>query len=183
MDLLLCQAVRKIRYINWHGLTKMIRNILALQQNLRNLVVIHETSTTKARRGGTSNMTSKAQTNPTKNPQQQAQSRQSSSDGFEKSTKLWELIGKEPEEMLNWLKSMGPMHSFDDYRAALNLMLGIENGASLATATSPSIQQNGFNAAANSSGGPITPGAHLKPGTTNKISGDVSRQKLNEYRE
>ncbi|UZJ53559.1 hypothetical protein CBS101457_002879 [Exobasidium rhododendri] len=140
MDLLLCQAVRKIRYMNRHGLTKMIRNILALQQSLRNIVVIHESQ---------------------------------GAWGFEKSTKLWELIGKEPEEMMKWIKTMGPMHSFDDYRAALNLMLGIENGGCFA-----------FNSTTNgggTTGGPILPGAHLKPGTTNKISGDVSRQKLNEY--
>lgn len=86
MDLQLCQAIRKIRYINKHGLTKMIRNILALQQNLRNIVVIHETS--NAVKG-------EKEPTPAKQPWQAA--RQASSDGFQKSMKLWELVGRGPE--------------------------------------------------------------------------------------
>jgi hypothetical protein len=74
------------------------------------------------------------------------------------------------------------MHSFEDYRSALNLMLGLENGsAGAANTTSPETIQSAIFSA--SSGGPALPGAHLKPGTTSKITGDVSRQKLNEYRE
>lgn len=76
--------------------------------------------------------------------------------------------------MLSWIRSEGPMHSFDDYRSALNLMLGLENGSAAQT-NSPVKTQ------ATSSGGPSLPGANLKPGTTMKIAGDVSRQKLNEY--
>jgi hypothetical protein len=82
--------------------------------------------------------------------------------------------------MLSWIRAKGPMHSFDDYRAALNLMLGLENGFA-ATVTSPSVSQTAFTIAG--PGGPLPPGAKLKPGTTKKISGEVSRQKLNELRE
>ena len=86
MDLQLCQAIRKIRYINKHGLTKMIRNILALQQNLRNIVVIHETSNAV-----------KGDNEPTAGKQSWQAARQASSDGFQKSMKLWELVGRGPE--------------------------------------------------------------------------------------
>jgi hypothetical protein len=83
MDLQMCQAIRKIRYINQHGLTKMIRNILALQQSLRNIVVIHETSNKEE--------------SEQKGTKQEKQVSHTLSEGFEKSTKLWELVGKEPE--------------------------------------------------------------------------------------
>ena len=79
--------------------------------------------------------------------------------------------------MLAWIRSAGSQHSFDDYRAALNLMLGLENGGP-GPASSP-VLQTGFTTTA--TGGPVPPGAHLKPGTAAKSSGDVSRQKLNEY--
>lgn len=168
MDVQLCQAVRKIRFINRHGLTKMIRNILALQQNLRNIVVIHETTSGNAKQA--SSGSKQTWLSP-------------SADGFEKSTKLWELIGREPEQMLSWIRSEGAMHSFEDYRSALNLMLGLENGIGAhGNITSPiTAQLAAFGGG--SSGGPALPGAHLKPGTTARITGDVSRQKLNEYRE
>lgn len=87
MDLQLCQAVRKIRFINRHGLTKMIRNILALQQNLRNIVVVQETS-------------SRAKSGHSEAKQLWLEA---SADGFEKSTKLWELIGKEPEVSVSYV--------------------------------------------------------------------------------
>lgn len=38
MDALVVSAVRRVRAINRHGVTKMLRNILALQQNLKNIV-------------------------------------------------------------------------------------------------------------------------------------------------
>lgn len=90
MDLQLCQAIRKIRFINRHGLTKMIRNILALQQNLRNIVVIHETSY---------NLSSSSRANGSENKPTWLQA---SMDGFGKSTKLWELVGKEPEVRIDY---------------------------------------------------------------------------------
>lgn len=87
MDSMLCASVRNIKAVNQQGVTKMIRNILALQQNLRNIVI-----------ADTSKLTSVGK-----------QSRQGLDAGraainedferwnnFDKSKGLWELLSKEP---------------------------------------------------------------------------------------
>lgn len=164
MDLQLCQAIRKVRFINRNGLTKMIRNILALQQNLRNLVVVHE-AMTRPSPGSASEQVDE---------DTELEARYSGSyDGFEKCRKLWELVGKEPEYLLASIRQSGPQHSFDDYHSALNLMLGLENGKITSSNVSATLSDQ-------SQQGPNPPGANLRPGTSEKPR-EVSRQKLNEY--
>lgn len=67
--------------------------------------------------------------------------------------------------MLDAIKASGSQHTFDEYKSALNLMLGLDNvGKDAATPTS-------------AAPGLVAAGA----GTTGK--GEVSRRKFNEYRE
>ncbi|PWN33264.1 uncharacterized protein FA14DRAFT_147041 [Meira miltonrushii] len=140
MDLQLCKAIRKVRFINRHGLTKMIRNIMALQQNLRNIV-------------------------PAVN------------DGFERCRKLWELVGKTPDEVLGTIRQTGAQHSFEEYHAVLKLILGLENGQTNQAQTPTSTLSN---FAAQEGQGPLPPNANLRPGTVEQ-KGEVSRQKIDEY--
>ncbi|CEH13755.1 Exocyst complex subunit Sec8 [Ceraceosorus bombacis] len=107
MDTMLCASVRKIRAVNQQGVTKMIRNILALQQNLRNIVI-----------ADTSKLTSVGK-----------QSRQGLDAGraainedferwnnFDRSRGLWELLSKEPNIMLAAIRTTpsSKKATFDD---------------------------------------------------------------------
>ncbi|PWN44869.1 hypothetical protein IE81DRAFT_320842 [Ceraceosorus guamensis] len=193
MDTMLCASVRKIRAVNQQGVTKMIRNILALQQNLRNIVI-----------ADTSKLTSVGK-----------QSRQGLDAGraaitedferwnnFDRSRGLWELLSKEPNIMLAAIRttSSSKKATFDEYKSAITLMLGLDNvsasgsasttttttavaapaptSAGAAGAQEPSTPTSAF-APPTTPGGKMLPRAGLKPGTTD-LARDVSRQKFNE---
>ncbi|CAD6900494.1 unnamed protein product [Tilletia controversa] len=128
MDSLLINGVRRVRAMNKYGITKMMRNIMALQQNLKNIV---------------------------ESPLEV---------DFERSRRFWELLGKEPDQYVDAIKNMASRHSFEEYRSALHLMLGLENA----------------NPAASANEGPI-PSSFAGAGTIGTGSRDVSRQKYNEY--
>ncbi|KAE8211658.1 hypothetical protein CF327_g4604 [Tilletia walkeri] len=128
MDSLLISGVRRVRAMNKYGITKMLRNIMALQQNLKNIV---------------------------ESPLEV---------DFERSRRFWELLGKEPDKYVDAIKNMASRHSFEEYKSALHLMLGLENA----------------NPAASTSDGPI-PSSFLGAGTIGTGNRDVSRQKYNEY--
>ncbi|PWN54385.1 hypothetical protein IE53DRAFT_323094 [Violaceomyces palustris] len=142
MDSLLVSCVRKVRAINRQGVTKMIRNILALQQNLKNIV----------------DMPLEVD--------------------FERSKRFWESVAKEPSEMVEGIKSAphGTKHSFEEYRSALCLMLGLENSNPSSSSVSNNVPPTPKTPTA---GGPgQVPGA----GTVNTNgSKEISRQKFNEY--
>ncbi|KAK0551280.1 exocyst subunit [Tilletia horrida] len=128
MDSLLITGVRRVRAMNKPGATKMMRNIMALQQNLKNIV---------------------------EDPLEV---------DFEHSRRFWELLMKEPDQYMDSIKAMGTRHSFEEYKSALHLMLGLENASS----------------AASSSQGPV-PSSFAGAGILGSGSRDVSRQKYNEY--
>lgn len=177
MDVQLCRAIRKIRFINRNGLTKMIRNILALQQNLRNIVVVHEAmqSVDAAGDGAASQGSAAGKKTAARNS-----GYAEAGGNFERCRRLWELVGKDPEHLLNTIRTSGAQHSFDDYQSALNLMMGIDNGAGPASAaTGPG---SNANTGAQSDQGPQLPGANLRPGTSDQPR-ERSRQNINEYRE
>jgi len=131
MDTLLISGVRRVRAINRHGITKMMRNIMALQQNLKNIV-------------------------------------ESPLDvDFERSRRFWELLSKEPDHYVDSIKGLPTRHSFEEYKSALHLMLGLENASTSAGAPT-------------SSSGPV-PSSFAGAGTVGTGNRDVSRQKYNEY--
>jgi hypothetical protein len=86
MDTMLCAAVRRVRAINAQGVTKMIRNILALQQNLRNIVI-----------ADTSALTSLEQSRTKLEANREAIGADTERwNNFDRSRHLWELLTKEP---------------------------------------------------------------------------------------
>ncbi|WFD40365.1 Xaa-Pro aminopeptidase [Malassezia japonica] len=91
MDAVMIDGVRHLRAINRHGVTKMIRNILSLQQNLKNIVAA---------------------------PQRV---------DLERSKKFWEMLSREPEQWLAMVRRTKAQHTFEEYKAALDLCLGIDN--------------------------------------------------------
>ncbi|KAN0063376.1 exocyst subunit [Thecaphora frezii] len=145
MTSLLIHSVQHLRAINRAGVTKMIRNILALQQNLKNIVDMP------------------LEVN------------------FEPCRKFWELLSCEsPVAFLAAIRQTRPhlKQSFDVYKAALHLMLGLENAPPPSSIVPSSSQQPA----------PATPGlgpklAQKGAGTISRRPGeaDISRQKLNEY--
>lgn len=146
---MLVTAVRKVRAVNRHGVTKMIRNILALQQNLKNIV---------------------------DEPLEV---------DFERSRKFWELLGKEPQEMLKTVKAYNKPYSFDELKSVLSLMLGLENvspgaGNITPTTNAPPAVSSVSTSSSSMTGMGAPAGAMLKAGTVN-FAGEVSRQKFNEY--
>lgn len=175
MDLQLCKAVRIIRSINRHGLTKMIRNIMALQQNLRNIVVVNETISGAGSKpagpedgaGGATNISSEGKPFTVV----------AVNDGFERCRKLWELVGKTPDEVLSTIRQTGAQHSFEEYHAVLKLILGLENGPTNQAQTPTSALSN---FTAQEGQGPLPPNANLRPGTVEQTR-EVSRQKIDEY--
>ncbi|KDN51404.1 hypothetical protein K437DRAFT_272907 [Tilletiaria anomala UBC 951] len=127
MDLLLVASVRRLRAINRHGVTKMIRNIMALQQNLKSMVDTPE------------------QVN------------------LERSQRFWDLLLQTPEEMLEVIRKDGAHHTFEEYKSALHLVLGLEN-----------VRASG--GAANG----VLPPAIANAGTFSERR-DTSRNQYNEY--
>ncbi|WFD06742.1 Xaa-Pro aminopeptidase [Malassezia vespertilionis] len=89
MDAMMVSAVTSTGAVNHHGVIKMIRNILSLQQNLKNILAVPQTV------------------------------------DLERSKRLWEMVSREPEQWVAALHRTGPTHSFDEYRAALDLCLGL----------------------------------------------------------
>lgn len=149
MDQLLITNSRHIRLANSHGLSKMMRNLLALQQNLKNI--------------GDSPLEV----------------------DFERSRKFWEVFGKGPkvrsplgsvvdllvccdtdpasphlQEMLELIRTGQIHYEFEDYKALLNLMCGID--------------QSSKDAASAGAGGPDS-AVPLSGG------GERSRRMYNEY--
>lgn len=174
MDLQLCKAIRKVRFINRHGLTKMIRNIMALQQNLRNIVVVNETisgagSKPTGPEDGAGGATNAGEEKPF--------TIVAVNDGFERCRKLWELVGKTPDEVLSTIRQTGAQHSFEEYHAVLKLILGLENGQTNQAQTPTSTLSN---FTAQEGQGPLPPNANLRPGTVEQPR-EVSRQKIDEY--
>jgi hypothetical protein len=152
----------------------MIRNIMALQQNLRNIVVVNETISGAGSKpagpedgaGGATNATeAKPFTIVAVN------------DGFERCRKLWELVGKTPDEVFRTIRQTGAQHSFEEYHAVLKLILGLENGQSNQAQTPTSTLSN---FAVQEGQGPLPPNANLRPGTVEQPR-EVSRQKIDEY--
>lgn len=174
MDLQLCKAVRKIRYINRHGLTKMIRNIMALQQNLRNIVVVNETISGAGSKPAGPEDGAGGATNPIEGKPFTVVA---VNDGFERCRKLWELVGKTPDEVLSTIRQTGAQHSFEEYHAVLKLILGLENGQTNQAQTPTSTLSN---FTAQEGQGPLPPNANLRPGTVEQPR-EVSRQKIDEY--
>ncbi|WFC96136.1 Xaa-Pro aminopeptidase [Malassezia brasiliensis] len=90
LDAVMVEGVRSVRAINRHGVTKMLRNILSLQQNLKNLAA---------------------------SPQRV---------DLERSKKFWEMLAHEPEQWLATVRHAPAPHSFAEYKAALDLCLGVD---------------------------------------------------------
>ncbi|KAK4705054.1 exocyst complex component 4, partial [Phenoliferia sp. Uapishka_3] len=93
MDQLLISNSRYIRLANKFGLSKMQRNILALQQNLKNI-------------GDTPLEVD-----------------------FERSRKFWDVFGAGPKEMMNLIRTGAIKYDFEDYKALLNLMCGVDQSS------------------------------------------------------
>ena len=93
MDAVMIDGVRSVRAINRHGVTKMIRNILSLQQNLKNIVAT---------------------------PQRV---------DLERSKKFWEMLSREPAQWLATVRHAPAPRTLDEYRAALDLCLGVDRSA------------------------------------------------------
>lgn len=197
MDTLLIASVKKVRAVNLAGVSKMIRNILALQQNLKNIVISDS--------GGFSLATVNGRTTNGSSPSIPSVS-------FEQSRHFWDLLSRSPEDMLEQIKkdvaantgdetNHRQKYGFEEVKSALNLMLGLDNtgssgNKSATTATTPAsatstgstdskmASMNGSAGAASTAMapavGPSLPS--LKAGTMNGLMKEgVSRQKLNEY--
>ncbi|SPO38418.1 related to SEC8 - protein transport protein [Pseudozyma flocculosa] len=145
MSALLIQSVQHLRAINRAGVTKMIRNILALQQNLKNIVEMPlEVS-------------------------------------FERCRKFWELLSCDsPQAFFAAIRQTPDEHKqgFDVYKAALLLMLGLDNPPPVL----PGQQQQQQAAPATPGLGPAV--AQKGAGTIARksgVDGEISRQDFNEY--
>ncbi|WFD43953.1 Xaa-Pro aminopeptidase [Malassezia psittaci] len=93
LDGIMVDGVLQVRLINRHGVTKMIRNILSLQQNLKNLVT---------------------------SPQLV---------DLERSRRFWEMLSRDPQQWIGSLRQSHPAHSFEQYKAALDLCIGLDRSA------------------------------------------------------
>ncbi|SCV70809.1 BQ2448_3571 [Microbotryum intermedium] len=133
MDQLLISNARHIRLANQFGLSKMLRNILALQQNLKNL--------------GDAPL----QVN------------------FDRSRKFWDVFGRGPKEMLDAIRERTIRYEFEDYKALLNLMCGVDQSSKDGTTT-------GLMGGAAAGVGAAGDGAPLSAS-----GGDRSRRMYNEY--
>ncbi|PWN29329.1 hypothetical protein BDZ90DRAFT_230216 [Jaminaea rosea] len=141
MDDMLISAVKRVKAINRPGVTKMIRNVLALQQNLKNIVVNDSgafAGSASGGRGGAPGTPMISTTSPS-----QTGASPSTSLYFE-SRRFWELLSSpSPDEMLRTVsaemerrkrqaKTSGspvqPLrYGFEELKCALQLMLGLEN--------------------------------------------------------
>ncbi|SGY79129.1 BQ5605_C008g05051 [Microbotryum silenes-dioicae] len=133
MDQLLISNARHIRLANQFGLKKMFRNILALQQNLKNL--------------GDAPL----QVN------------------FDRSRKFWDVFGRGPKEMLDAIREGTIKYDFEDYKALLNLMCGVDQSSKDGTTM-------GLMGGAGAGSGTGPDGAPLSAS-----GGDRSRRMYNEY--
>ena len=106
----------------------MIRNILALQQNLKSMIDTSERVS------------------------------------FEKSRKIWDYLLQTPEEVLQAASKDGGAYNFEEYKAVLHLILGLDNlrNPTAATGTLPTA---------------------IPSAGTLLASKDVPKTQYNEYRE
>ncbi|CAO1630595.1 unnamed protein product [Sympodiomycopsis kandeliae] len=182
MDTMLISAIKKLRAINRPGVSKMIRNILALQQNLKNIIISETTSNSASLSSSSTSNGKSDQTVPVVN--------------FEHSRRFWELLSHSPADMLEFIKretkSNGvngrQRYGFDEVRCALNLMLGLENGSPQQSQQQQSQPQmsatSNVNTPSTAGSTPLAVGPSLptlKAGTVDGKEGTVSRQKFNEY--
>lgn len=207
MDTMLIASVRKIRAMNRPGVSKMVRNILALQQNLKN-IVISDSGGFATSNGGDDHVNSPG---GQQLPPAQAVS-------FDTSRRFWELLLLSPEDMLSAVQkdikrqqmlqataqeaspssSVRFKYGFEELKCALSLMLGLDNVSSTAGGANniPPSPMDVTPAASLSRSGSIngsrTNSVQLKPGTltTALHNGSASatastsagpRQRLNEY--
>lgn len=111
MDLQLVTLVRKMRAINRHGVTKMVRNVLALQQNLKSIVDIPgEVSLERSRRFWDLLLHT---------PEVSGQFPVHTAPGLITDALLQQMLASVSKEV----QRLG----FEEYKSLLHLMLGLEN--------------------------------------------------------
>ncbi|CAO1627775.1 unnamed protein product [Parajaminaea phylloscopi] len=201
MDTLLISSVRKIKALNRPGVSKMIRNILALQQNLKS-IIISDTGGFAAAAVAAANDASEGSGMPQASAQPAGQ-QLSAIVSFDASRQFWELLLKSPDTMLRSVRAHQRRHKqqraapikygFEELKCALQLMLGLDNSPPTMSATAA-----GADDAKGATGSTSTPSGTaplsvvksttgpsapvLRPGTYSTGKGGVvSRQKLNEY--
>lgn len=177
MEAILIGAVKKLKAINRSGVSKMIRNILALQQNLKNIIISDAGGFAGQRNGSGGKSESSRPSTP-------GGGHTSSQVSFDSSRRFWELLSQSPAEMLEAVKketqatSRDPTlperkYGFEEVKSALQLMLGLENAAST-TATSATGSSSGSGSGASlsaSSSMPGSSGSGLGPFSAAQASG------------
>lgn len=193
MDTMLIAFVKKVRAINRPGVSKMIRNVLALQQNLKNIVISDAGGFAAAAVAAASSKNNTADADSTVSQNQHGQSNVVS---FDSSRHFWELLSKTPDEMLRAVqidqkrrkqRGLSPAkYGFEELKSALQLMLGLDNTPAPANGADSASGSGTGGTGVSGSKTPATPtgpsAPSLRAGTIHfGREGTVSRQKLNEH--